>query len=197
MNDAQLINQNSGIVEYYTPETIVISARLVMGRIDLDPASSGEANSRVKASRIFTRYNSGISQPWCKENGAPSKVWMNHPFGRAEAACPAGCTKKHAHHDFPYHGNAAWINKLESEFDCGNVAEACSIAYACTSEKWFLPLLKRPQCFLSPRTNYLLPDGTVFKGVTKGSVVTYYGQNVKAFADEFKMHGVVKIPWQL
>ena len=97
---------------------------------------------------------------------------MNHPFGRGS--------------------NAAWINKLESEFACGNVIEACCITYACTSEVWFQPLLRRPQCFLSPRTNYLLPDGTVFRGVTKGSVVTYFGTRSNAFTDAFQDLGVVK-----
>ena len=171
-NPATLINQTSGIVEYYTPETIVISARIVMGRIDLDPASSEAANTRVKAEIYFTKEMDGLSLPWRAFGGAPSKLWMNHPFGRGL--------------------NEAWINKLESEFDNGNVGEACCITYACTSERWFQPLLKRPQCFLSPRTNYLLPDGTVFKGVTKGSVVTYFGARPERFTDEFKMHGVCK-----
>lgn len=173
MNPASLINQTSGEVDYHTPETLTISARLVMGRIDLDPASSDAANVRVKATMYFTKENDGLARAWCKLNGAPSKLWMNHPFGRGL--------------------NQAWINKLEEEFTNGNVAEACCITYACTSEQWFQPLLRRPQCFLIPRTNYLLPDGTVFKGVTKGSVITYFGQNWDRFADEFKMHGVVKV----
>ncbi len=171
-NAATLINQTSGIVEYYTPETIVISARLVMGRIDLDPASSEAANLRVKAVNIFTKDDDGLSKEWSKPNGAPCKLWMNHPFGRGL--------------------NQRWIDKLEVEFFNGRVGEACCITYACTSEAWFQPLLRRPQCFLSPGTNYLLPDGAVLKGVTKGSVVTYYGNNYARFDEEFSKLGVVK-----
>ena len=52
MNKAQLINQDSGKVEYYTPSWIVEAARLVMGSIDLDPASNAKANETVKA-KIF------------------------------------------------------------------------------------------------------------------------------------------------
>jgi hypothetical protein len=68
-----------------------------------------------------------------------------------------------------------------------------TITYACTSEKWFQPLLQKPQCFLSPRTNYYLPDGSVKKGVTKGSVVTNFGADVSRFREAFASLGVVKI----
>ncbi|MEO6786051.1 MAG: DNA N-6-adenine-methyltransferase, partial [Chthoniobacteraceae bacterium] len=151
----------------YTPPAIIEAARLVLGTIDLDPASSAAANKRVEAIRIFTEADDGLAQQW------HGKVWLNHPFGKKL--------------------NAKWINKLEEEFESGRVQEALCITYACTSEKWFQPLLQRPQCFLCPRTNYHLPDGSVKKGVTKGSVVTYFGANVPGFAEAFASLGVVKI----
>lgn len=81
----------------------------------------------------------------------------------------------------------------ENVFDRhGAVTEACCITYACTSEAWFRPLLLQLQCFCVPRTNYLLPDGTPKPGVTKGSVVTYFGPNGARFAEAFKGFGVVK-----
>ena len=161
------INQTSGDVEYYTPPAIIAAATLVLGTIDLDPASSETANERVQAVRIFTEADDGLNREWA------GKVWMNHPFGKAQ--------------------NPKWIKKLEEEFESGRVTEACCITYACTSEKWFQPLLQRPQCFLSPRTNYYLPDGSLKKGVTKGSVVTYFGENVSRFREAFASLGVVKI----
>lgn len=167
MNNHQLINQTSGDVEYYTPQKIIDAARNVMGSITLDPSSSKIANKGVKAEHIFTQEVNGLSQKWF------GKVWMNHPFGR--------------------NLNQLWIDKIESEYDIGNITEACCITYACTSEKWFQPLLKRPQCFLSPRTNYILPNGTIKRGVTKGSVVTYYGANVDKFAEEFSTLGTIKL----
>lgn len=169
MNASQLINQSSGEVEFYTPKRIVETARLVMEFIDLDPASSEIANREIQAAHIYTKADDGLSCEW---NG---NVWMNHPFGRGV--------------------NEKWINKLVAEHESGRVPEACCITFASTSEAWFRPLLKRPQCFLVPRTNYLLPDGTVYRGVTKGSVVTYFGPNVQRFAECFKHLGEVKIPW--
>lgn len=169
-NSAQLINQTSGKTEYYTPPAIIKAARLCMGGISLDPASSDIANNRVRADVFYDEKDDGLSLSW---NG---NIWLNHPFSRK--------------------GNPMWISKLLNEVLLGNAAQACCITYACTSEAWFRPLLTKPQCFLIPRTNYLLPDGTVYRGVTKGSVVTYFGRDNKTFADAFSALGVVKIPWK-
>lgn len=166
MNASQLINQASGIVEYYTPPEIIEAARECLGEIDLDPASSHAANAMVKAGTIYTVENDGLSQLWF------GRVWLNHPFGRTT--------------------NGPWINKLVAEWSAMNVEQACCITFAATSEQWFQPLLQQPQCYLCPRTNYLLPDGTIYKGVTKGSVITYFGQDVARFARAFDKFGTIK-----
>jgi hypothetical protein len=182
----QLINQNSANVEIFTPPNIILAAHRTMGGIDIDPASCDAANKIVGAKRFFTKEDDGILKEW---NG---KAWLNHPFGRAEKACLADCQKKHNHHDYELYGNARWINKLLAEIAAYNVSQACCICFAATSEKWFQPLLRYPQCFLFPRTNYLLPNGTVYEGVTKGSVVTYFGHNQDAFKTHFSPLGTVK-----
>lgn len=167
MNNATLINQDSGCVDYCTPAFIVESARRTMGSIDLDPASNSIANQVVKAKQFFTA--NGLTQLWT------GNVWMNHPFDR--------------------HQNAWWVDKLISSYTHGDVSQACCITFASTSEKWFRPLLRFPQCYLSPRTNYIRLDGTPAKGVTKGSVVTYLGSNFHAFAKEFDPLGNVMLPY--
>jgi len=148
----------------------VAAARRVMGRIDLDPASSRKANATVKAKRFFTWQGNGLAREWS------GKVWMNHPFGRKT--------------------NKPWIAKLEAEHLSGRVDEALCICFASTSEQWFAPLLQRPQCFLKTRTNYRLPNGKIKRGATKGSVVTYFGPNAEAFAREFSKLGTVKVVYQ-
>lgn len=50
--------------EWYTPSPFVESARIVMGSIDLDPASHAEANLIVKAARYYTEADNGLTQPW-------------------------------------------------------------------------------------------------------------------------------------
>lgn len=194
-NAAQLINQTSGEFEYFTPLAIVNVARDVMRGIDLDPASSEVANGGIAAKRIFTIKEDAMRQVWTAKS-----IWMNHPFGIAETPCEPDCRRqetnpRHKHHDFIWHGNAAWVNKLIYEFKEGNFEQGICITYACTSEAWFTPLLHYPQCFLVPRTNYYTPEGKKLSGVTKGSVVTYLGPNVNRFAQRFANLGVVKIPY--
>ncbi len=169
MNNAQLINATSGKYEYYSPSNIIEAARLTMGSIDLDPASSEQANKIVKAGRFYTEQDNGLAQPWHAKT-----VWMNHPFGRVQ--------------------NRIWIKQLVMSYENRNVSQACCITYACTSEKWFQPLFDYPMCFLSPRTNYYLPDGSILKGVTKGSVVTYLGPYWNRFKDNFKSLGRLMEP---
>lgn len=160
MDNAQLINQDSGNTEYYTPPEIIEAARQVMGSIDTDPASSFGANKIIKAKNIFTVYDNGLFRQWL------GNVWLNHPFERGK--------------------NHLWVNKLIAEYELNNTEQACCITYASTSEKWFQPLFDYPQCYLSPRTNYLTADGKIKKGVTKGSVVTYLGNNIHKFKIVFE-----------
>lgn len=169
MNVATLINQDSGDVEYYTPAPIIEAARRTMGRIELDPFSSACANRRVGADRYVTSKENGLVQPWIA-----SSCWINHPFGRQM--------------------NPLCVAKMELEYVEFRMKQACAITFAATSEQWFQPLLRRPQCFLSPRTNYYTPAGEIKRGVTKGSVVTYFGPNVRKFCEEFAALGVVKLP---
>ncbi len=199
MNAATLVNQTSGEVEYFTPQSIINAARLTMGAIDLDPASCMMANIYVKAHRFFDKAQDGLKQEWF------GRVWMNWPFSKGWRACDTEChrdscikpnkvtgvARGHIYYDIP--SNQDWSDKLMEEIASKRVEQACCITYACTSEKWFQPLLQQAQCYLYPRTNYLLPNGTMLPGVTKGSVVTYFGPNEARFRKEFSKLGTVKL----
>lgn len=167
MNADQLINQDTGQKEWYTPREIIQRVKLVLGEIDLDPASCFEANQLVGAAKFFTKEQDGLSRAWA------GKVWMNHPFSREH--------------------NADWINKLCTEFVRGNVTEACCISFASTSESWFRPLLYRPQCFLTTRTRYTSPGEVKRPAPPKGSVVTYLGSSLMTFVAAFGDIGIVKV----
>jgi hypothetical protein len=194
MNNAQLINQTSHDFEYYTQAKFVEPARRTMGWIELDPASSLIANRTIRAQHIYTVDDDALSQAW-----RAATLWLNHPFGESEEPCKTRCTKKRCpqrgyHIDKRIPGNADWINKLIDHYRCGDVKQACCITFASTSEAWFKPLMHFPQVYLSPRTNYLLPDGTLKQGVTKGSVITYLGPHVQNFAYNYQHLGSVMIP---
>jgi len=192
----QLINQDSGNVEYYTDPKILAKMReLFRGTPDLDPASSQIANQHVQAKRYFTVEDDGLKQEWF------GKVWMNHPFSKGEKLCKPNCKKKtcvdrgyHITSDLP--GNVDWITKLVNDYENGGVEEALAICYASTSEGWFRPLHLYPQCYLTPRTNYYNQKGEKVPGVTKGSVITYLGTDVDRFCELFSEFGEIKLPYR-
>ena len=154
-----LILQESGETEDYTPPHIVAARQAMGGGIDLDPASCEAANTIEKAAKFFTKADNGLEQRW------EGRVWLNWPYSRE--------------------GNRAWVKKLVFKYEQGHIAQGCCISYSSTSESWFAPLLQMPQCFLYARTRFIGSDGQIQPAPTKGSVVTYFGSNVGAFATAF------------
>jgi len=171
MNKVQLINQDSGNPEWYTPSPIIEAARATMGSIDLDPASCGAANELVRATRYFTQADDGLAQPWF------CNVWMNHPYSAR--------------------GNPQWVNKLVREYEAGNVKQACCIVNASTSELWFQPLLDFPMCLLRGRLRFIPGSGQHESSPGKGSAVIYLGPSVDKFAVAFRPFGSIMVPYQI
>lgn len=195
----QLVNQDSGICEYYTQEYIIDLVRQVLGDIDLDPASCIEANKVVKAKHIFTKEDDGLTKPWF------GKVWMNHPFHKGEKACAKKCkkinckksrkkgVKRRGHcitEDIP--GNSDWTHYLVNEYKSGRVEESINIHFSSMSEGWMWPLTEFVQCFPRGRIQYRKPDGTVDNQITKGSMFTYMGPNEARFREVFGTIGRIK-----
>ena len=65
---------NSGYTEWYTPKQYITSAWKVMGSIDLDPASSKEAQKIVKATKYYDIEENGLTKEWT------GNVWLNPPY---------------------------------------------------------------------------------------------------------------------
>lgn len=112
-NIGELINagRDPQSQEVYTPAEIVDAARRSLGGvIDLDPASSEEANRTVGASKIITAHEDGLSQQW------HGSVWCNPPFA-------AGGLRLFSRH-------------LLAEMKAGRVDRACFLGPAVGGSTW-------------------------------------------------------------
>ena len=69
---------HTGTIEWYTPKLYVDVARKVLGgTIDLDPASSDQANETVRAEKYYTQSDDGLLLPW------HGRVFLNPPYHRS------------------------------------------------------------------------------------------------------------------
>lgn len=148
--------------EWYTPAEYMDSARSVLGDIDLDPASTHEANKTVRAATYYTAEEDGLAYEW------PGRVWLNPPWGGVQA-------------DF--------VARLLQQFASGIVTAAILLVNAHSTETtWFQPLWDHTLCFTDHRINFYGSEGV---GSTHGSVFIYLGPEWARFADEFRQWGAV------
>jgi len=83
-NNADRMNaqHSAGSERWRSPSAIVERARVVLGTIDLDPASEAEANETVRATRFITKEQNGLETDWGFE---PVSVFLNPPGGNRKA----------------------------------------------------------------------------------------------------------------
>lgn len=159
---SQLVQQSLSN-EHYTPAKYLDAARLVLGEIDLDPASCEAANRIVGAKEFFVVKDQGELRSW------KGRVWLNPPYG--------GLT-------------GAFINKLWIEFQAQNVTAAIALVNAhCTDTSWFQCLWNGILCFTNHRINFAGDETR--SGSTHGSVFVYFGEGGDAFTQHFRQFGVI------
>lgn len=157
------VAQNSGENEWYTPPRFIESARLVMGSIDIDPASSEIANQTVKATEFYTKEDNGLSKSWS------GNVWMNPPYAQP------------------------LINQFAEKLinELSNINQAIVLVNNATETKWFQSLIEKSAavCFPASRVKFLRPAGE--KGAPlQGQSIIYLGHNPDLFIEEFSQYGV-------
>jgi hypothetical protein len=166
------VGHNSGQYEWYTPEAYLDAARAVMGAIDLDPASTAEANKTVGAARYYTVEDDGLADgnPWA------GRVWMNPPYSHPEID--------------------RFSERLCRERDAGTVTAALVLVNNGTETGWFQQIATRSAavCFplgrLGGEGGFWHPSRPPASPL-QGQAVLYLGDEVAAFVREFARFGVV------
>lgn len=151
--------------EWYTPKVFIDKARLVMGSIDLDPASCEEANKVVGANKYYTREDNGLNQQWY------GNIWLNPPYS--------------------YPGIVDFTNKIIGDRD--NYNQLCLLVNNGTETRWLQQLLAVCDnvCFPKGRIRFWSSRGETMTAPLQGQALLYFGENSNKFNELFSDVGVV------
>lgn len=160
------VGQATGEYEWYTPPEYVEAARAVMGDIDLDPASSPEANEVVKAATFYTLADNGLEQEWA------GRVWMNPPYTQPDIA--------------------QFCERLQHFVDSGAITEAIVLTNNATETAWGQLLLRMAVaiCFPASRIRFWNPNKDTAAPL-QGQMIVYIGDDRWGFIQEFGQFGTV------
>lgn len=181
------IKHSSVSQEWYSPKTIIESARKVMGSIDTDPASSIKANQVVQAKSFYTKEDDGLLCSWY------GNVFLNPPGGKLKGKSLS---------------KLFW-ERLMYESRCQRVKQAVVLAFS-------IELLQTSQlsdeldatdfmmCIPRRRLAFTDSNGNTVKSNTHASAIIYVNNNSdrqmqlvgqKLFADEFAEYGSIMVPY--
>lgn len=171
------MSEDSGPIgdEWRSPRHIVERAREFFGgAIDLDPASTEEANSEiVKATTFYTREVNGIEQPW------HGKVWLNPPYSKVNGISQA----------------EAFLAKFKYEHEEGRMEHGIILTNVCTGSRWFEGMWELTLCFVQGRLHFTHPTLTS-DAPRYDNVIGYLGTEIGAyrFAQFFRKYGHINPP---
>jgi len=156
----------TGENEWYTPLDVLEDVRRVLGKVELDPASSHAAQKVVQAEHYFTAEQNALNRHWF------GKVFLNPPYSR-DLIGP-------------------FASKFVEEVKAGRVHEAIMLTHNYTDTAWFHTVASAARliCFTRGRIAFVKQDET-FSNTTQGQAFFYCGGNEEKFAEVFSKRGFI------
>jgi len=160
--------EGTGENEWFTPAEYFDLVRAVLGGIDLDPATSLQAQEIVKADKFFTKEDDGLKQEW------HGRVWLNPPYAQP------------AIDDF--------VSKMVHEREVGHVTSGIMLTHNYTDTSWFhrAAACADAVCFTRGRVKFYDPTGEI-AAPTQGQAFFYFGDDRAAFINAFSSTGFVMV----
>jgi phage N-6-adenine-methyltransferase len=165
------LSRNSGNNEWYTPAEDIERARKVLGKIELDPASSDIAQETVRAERYYTKDQDGLAQEWM------GRVWMNPPYAKGDIE--------------------PFVAKLVAEYLAGNVKSAIMLTNNSADTEWFHKAASHATAICLTRGRIKFEDPNSDRAAPlQGQAFFYFGRDVKKFASMYATAGAVVVPYR-
>lgn len=166
MTDTKALHLSKS-AEWRTPPRIIEAAKMVLGEIDLDPASTEAANVWIGAKKIYTKKDDGLEHDW------EGRVWLNPPGDKSGKLV-----------------KLFW-SKLVESFEGGGVTEAIWLGFSLeqlvTLQLPYVTLtpLYYPVCVPKTRIQFINKRGEICKQPTHGNYLCYLGKRRRLFYDVF------------
>jgi hypothetical protein len=156
---------NTGESEWFTPPEYIEAARCVMGTIDVDPASTKEANKTVKAKIFYDVQDDGLSKKW------EGNVWMNPPYSQPLVA--------------------QFCDLFAEKYESNEIKQGCVLINNATETSFAQHLMSlcSAVCFPAGRIRFLDKDGRPGAPL-QGQMIIYFGNNTSQFIHQFSKFGV-------
>ncbi|WP_262965158.1 DNA N-6-adenine-methyltransferase [Methylobacter psychrophilus] len=157
------VSNNSGENEWYTPERFIEAARLTMGQIDLDPASSDTAQKVVQATTYYTKNDNGLDYDWA------GNIWLNPPYSSPDTYL--------------------FVDKLLES----NAHQWIVLTNNSSDTLWFHRLLKMCDSVCFTKGRIAFENGDAVMATRQGQTFFYKGCEKAKFENEFRKYGEICI----
>ncbi|MEP7284387.1 MAG: DNA N-6-adenine-methyltransferase [Chloroflexota bacterium] len=153
--------------DWQTPQQLVSAAIATLGLIDLDPCANAKIGPVIPATTYYAAEDNSLARHW------EGRVFLIPPYGRAIAA---------------------WVQKLVTEYETGDVTAAIALVPGRTDTLWWHRLAAYPYCAIQGRVNFVRYDGKKARP-TFGSAMVYLGPQLARFAGACGDLGTIYIPY--